>query len=83
MAQRMTKTEAVLRWLQSNASISSMEAIKEFGATRLSAIIFNLRKRGYDIEMVWCEGRDRFGNPMRYGRYYLINSPADDGENVV
>ena len=83
MAQRMTKTEAVLRWLQSNASISSMEAIKEFGATRLSAIIFNLRKRGYDIDMVWCEGRDRFGNPMRYGRYYLMDSPVDSGDNVL
>ena len=60
-----------------------MDAIKEFGATRLSAIIFDLRKQGYDIEMEWCEGTDRFGNPMRYGRYYLRNSPVDNGENVL
>lgn len=79
----MTKTQAVLDWLQTHASISSMESIKQFGATRLSAIIFKLRKRGYNIETVWCEGTDRFGNPMRFARYYLRDSPVDSGENVL
>ena len=79
----MTKTQAVLDWLQSNASISSMEAIQNFGATRLSVIIFNLRKAGYDIETVTCEGTDRFGHPMRYARYYLRNSPEESGENTL
>lgn len=79
----MTKTQAVLDWLKTGAGISSMDAIKNFGATRLSAIIFNLRKRGYDIEAVTCEGTDRFGNPMRFARYYLRNSPSQDGENEL
>ena len=56
-----------------------MEAIQSFGATRLSVIIFNLRKRGYNIETVMVDGRDRFGNPMRYARYYLRDSPSQDG----
>ncbi len=75
----MNKTKAVLQWLQTGAGISSMEAIKQFGATRLSAIIFNLRKRGHDIETVMVDGRDRFGNPTRYARYYLRDSPSQDG----
>lgn len=79
----MNKTKAVPQWLQTGAGISSMEAIKQFGANRLSVIIFNLRKRGYNIETVTCEGRDRFGNPMRYARYYLRDSPVDSGENVL
>ena len=79
----MTKTQAVLEWLQTHASISSMEAIQSFGATRLSAIIFNLREKGYNIETVWCEGVDRFGNKMRFARYYLRDSPVDSGENVL
>jgi hypothetical protein len=79
----MNKTTAVLQWLQSNASISSMEAIKQFGATRLSAHIFNLRKRGYNIETVMVDGRDRFGNPMRFARYYLRDSPSQDGGNEL
>ena len=79
----MTKTQAVLDWLKTHASISSMEAIQSFGATRLSVIIFNLRKRGYNIETVKCEGTDRFGNPMRYARYYLRDSPTQDGGNEL
>lgn len=79
----MNKTSAVLQWLQAKASISSMEAIENFGATRLSAIIFNLRKKGYNIETVTCEGVDRFGNKMQFARYYLRDSPVDDGENVL
>ena len=70
----MTKTQAVLDWLKTHASISSMEAIQSFGATRLSAIIFNLRKKGYNIETVTCEGTDRFGNKVTFARYYLRDS---------
>lgn len=70
----MNKTTAVLQWLKANASISSMEAFESFGATRLSDNIFKLRKRGYDIETVMCEGRDRFGNQVRFARYYLRGS---------
>lgn len=79
----MTQTQAVLEWLQTNASISSMEAIQNFGATRLSAIIFNLRKKGYNIETVTCEGTDRFGNKMQFARYYLRDSPSQDGGNEL
>lgn len=79
----MTKTKAVLDWLRTHDSISSMEAIENFGATRLAAIIFDLRERGYDIETVRCEGTDRFGNQMRFARYYLRDSPVDSGENVL
>lgn len=71
MNGNMNKHKAVLQWLQTGASISSMEAIENFGATRLSAIVFDLRKRGYNIETVMVDGRDRFGNQMKFARYYL------------
>lgn len=83
MNGNMNKHKAVLQWLQTGASISSMEAIQSFGATRLSAIIFNLRKRGYNIETVTCEGTDRFGNKMQFARYYLRDSHVGSGENVL
>ena len=71
MTGSMNKHKAVLEWLKTHASISSMEAIENFGATRLSAIVFDLRKRGYNIETVMVDGRDRFGNQMKFARYYL------------
>lgn len=79
----MTQTQAVLDWLKTNASISSMEAIQNFGATRLSAIIFNLKRKGYNIETVWCDGHNRFGRHVRFARYYLRDSPVDSGDSVL
>ena len=45
-----TKTGKVLHHLQNEGSITSWNAITLYKATRLSAIIFNLRDEGYIIE---------------------------------
>jgi len=66
----MAKTKAVLKHLEEFGSITSWEAIKEYGATRLSAIIFNLRhKYNMNIENEWIEFTDRFGSKSRYVKY--------------
>ena len=66
----MTKTEKVKKHLELIGHITSLEAIKEYGATRLSAIIFNLRhKYGMPIENEWIEFTDRYGNKSRYAKY--------------
>lgn len=67
----MNKTKLVLDWLKSHAGISSMDAFEHLGVTRLAAVIFELRKKGYDIETVIVDGKDRYGNRSRYARYYL------------
>ena len=70
----MTKTNAVLNHLLEKGSITSWEAIKEYGATRLSAIIYNLRYRyGLNIITEDVEFTDRFGSKAKYGKYILIN----------
>jgi len=67
----MNKTTAVLSHLMDNGSITSMDAIERYGATRLSAIIFNLRRRGYDIETVTMGMTDRYGHAVNYAKYVL------------
>lgn len=69
---RMNKTKAVLQHLEEFGSITSWEAIKEYGATRLSAIIYNLRKK-YDLNITTeiVEFKDRYGNDASYGKYIL------------
>lgn len=66
----MTKQNAILMHLEEKGNITNWEAIKEYGATRLSAIIFNLRhKYGMNIENEWVEFTDRFGSKSRYVKY--------------
>jgi len=71
------KTQEVLKHLQSCRNITSMEAISLYGATRLSAIIFNLRKRGYMIANREEMDIDRYGNDCRYVRYMYLGHCSD------
>ncbi len=71
--KKITKTSMVLDHLKKHGSITSMEAIDNYGATRLSAIIFNLRKEGYSIETVNMKGVDRYGNNVIYGKYVMAS----------
>lgn len=67
----MNKTTAILNHLKEHGSITSNEAWELYGATRLSAIIFNLRHRGYDIETVMTNMTDRYGYAVNYAKYVL------------
>ena len=66
----MTKQQKVLDYMLKGKSISSLEAIEKFGATRLSAIIFNLKGQ-YDIKDYWETSTDRYGNPCKYKKYFI------------
>lgn len=76
----MNKTKAVLLHLEEKGHINSWEAIKEYGATRLSAIIYNLRHH-YNLDIIneTVEFVDRFGTKSHYNNYILIK----DGQYVV
>ena len=72
----MNKTNAVQLHLIENGTITSWEAIKEYGATRLSAIIYNLRhRRGMNIRNERVNFIDRFGTKSHYDIYIY------EGEN--
>ena len=72
---RISKTQKVIEHLLKKGSITSWDAIKLYGATRLSAIIFNLRDRGYMIDSVHLDDADRNGNASRYVNYVLRGQP--------
>lgn len=74
------KQERLLRYLEEFGSITSYEAIRELGDTRLSATIFDLRQKGYNIIDTWEESKNRWGENVRYKKYILdtknnINKP--------
>ena len=68
----MNQEYIVLQYMKDHKGITSMQAFKDLGITRLSAKIFELRKK-YNIKDVWIEGVNRYGNPVRYKRYIYVN----------
>lgn len=74
--ERKTKTSEILKYMRSHKCISDRVARDKFGATRLGSIIYNLRRKGYDIETVICYEKDRYGNTCSFAKYYLRKEAA-------
>ena len=72
-----SQSDAVLWHLKTYGSITSYEAIKEYGATRLSAIIFNHRKEGYDIDSMPLTKKTRFGRNTTIAKYIYTAPPKE------
>ena len=53
-----SKTNNVFEHLKKHGSITTWEAIERYRATRLSAIIYNLRAQGMNISSVTKKGKD-------------------------
>jgi hypothetical protein len=69
---RVTKSGQVKQYLYDKGRIDSWTAINLFGATRLSAIIFVLRKKGFEIITENLTMKDRNGNICKFANYKLI-----------
>lgn len=71
--KKKNKTSEVLEHLRKYGKISSLDAIKLYGATRLSAIIFNLR-HNYNLKIFSkvIPFTDRYGTNADYVEYILL-----------
>lgn len=68
---KMTQKEMVFKHLQEFGSITSWEAIMEYGATRLSDIIYRLRNDGYNIKSETVSTKNRYGEHTHFAKYIL------------
>lgn len=73
----MNQKQKIRELLESGETITSMEAFKKFGCTRLSDKIFKLRNAGYEIASIPCTGTNRYGEECHYVMYRLIKAPKD------
>ena len=74
----MTHDKKVLQFMKSHhGAITSLEAFKYLHNTRLSATIFRLRKKGYEIDTEMESYKNIDGALIRYGKYYLRGEPNE------
>lgn len=67
----MTQNERITRHLEDYGSITSMEAMSEYGIMRLASRINDLKRQGLPIVTETVTGRNRYGETTRYARYRL------------
>ena len=67
--QVKTQKDAIKWHLKNYGHITSWEAIKEYGATRLSDIIYKLKKDGFNIHTTDITVQTRFGRRTTIAKY--------------
>ena len=67
--EKVTQCERILRHMQDFGSISSLEAITEYGILRLASRINDLKRRGYRIVSRIVTGKNRYNATTHYSVY--------------
>lgn len=67
----MTQSERIVSHLEAFGSITSLEAMRDYGIMRLASRVSDLKKEGLPVRTEFVRGRNRFGEPTCYARYSL------------
>ena len=76
----MSQKKMVLDYIREFGSITPLDAFRDLGITRLSAIVFRLREEGHDIDKAIEIGNNRFGNQTRYARYSFGKDESNENQ---
>tara|TARA_R110002153_G_scaffold19728_2_gene67577 strand:+ start:400 stop:648 length:249 start_codon:yes stop_codon:yes gene_type:complete len=74
----MSQEDKVIQFLQEGNSITSLDAFRFWGITRISAHIHSLRKAGFDIIREDIKVKDRNGKRATIGRWALEGEKVND-----
>ncbi len=66
---KITQETLIMRHIDEHGSITSLEAVKEYGIMRLASRIHDLRHRGVEILSIPELSKNRYGEVVRYVRY--------------
>ena len=71
---KLTQCERILRHLNDYEIITQREAL-EYGIDRLASRISDLKRMGYQFEISFGTGKNRYGEPTHFAIYRLIGTP--------
>lgn len=66
-----TQCERVLRWMQTNGSITQLEALTKLGVMRLASRISDMKRQGIEITDKMVTVENRYGEKCRVKQYRL------------
>lgn len=67
----MKQCESVLRHMEEHGSITSLEAMQEYGIMRLASRINDLKKSGVPIHREMVSRKNRYGETVTFARYSI------------
>lgn len=73
MEAKISQLKMIRSHLEEGKPIDPMEALREYGCYRLGAIIFLLRKEGFNISTKLQYHKNKYGYTSHYAIYKLVN----------
>ena len=67
----MKQSERIVRHLREYGSITSLEAMEDYGIMRLASRIADLKKAGVPIRREMVSRKNRYGDNVAFARYWL------------
>ena len=72
MKKKASQTDYVLAWIRAYGSISTMEAFRYLGVTRLSARIYDLKEQGF----IFTTEKKKSKDGKHYFAYKIFYDPT-------
>ena len=69
----MTQANRVLEYLKSGKTITTLNAFKELGITRLAARVYELKTDGHEVKKNTITVVNRFNENCAIAEYYMEN----------
>ena len=76
---KLTQCERVIRHLNDFGTITSREAMMEYGIFRLASRISDLKKQGYKFDVTFKSEKNRYGEPTSFAVYRIKEQPNNGG----
>lgn len=71
----------LIQYLRTHEGITSMEAFRLFSVTRLSGMIYSLKKQGYIFRTITHTTTTQYGRRVKYAEYQLIGEGDSNEDN--
>lgn len=77
----MAQKDMVLDYIRDFGSITSVDAFRDLGITRLAAVVCKLRREGHDIHKEREHALNRYGQNVRYVRYSFGRDEGNENQD--
>lgn len=70
--KKTTQNDRVLAYMRSHKGITSLDAYRDLGCTRLSARIADLKEMGIAIGKIMVDRENRYGEMVKVAQYFEV-----------
>lgn len=72
----MTQCEMILQHMEEHGTITSWEAMQEYGIMRLASRITDIKKAGIPIKREMVSQKNRYGDTVTFARYSIVEGDS-------